>query len=147
MPASTPPSNVSSTNSTSKPREDTNGTEKREVALAKSTDYYASKSRTVHAAILEVWDGTPFLEVAKKYNQSPDVLASAFAVFGKQAIDIAREKGVVCTCLLPLPVRSGCLGPPFSLTKPYECTGDDAKDATVLRNSIPRNGLQQRRLR
>ena len=95
MSASTPPSNALSTRSAPYTREDTSGAEKRDVALAKSIDYYASKSRTVHAAILEVWSGTPFLEVAKKYKQSPDVLASAFAVFGKQAIDIAREKGVV----------------------------------------------------
>ena len=68
-----------------------------ELALSRSTEYYAAKSKTVHAAVLEVWSGTPFLEVAKKYNQTPDVLATAIAVFGKQAIDIAREKGVVRT--------------------------------------------------
>ena len=70
---------------------------KRELALSRSTEYYAVKSKTVHAAVLEVWSGTPFLEVAKKYNQTPDVLATAIAVFGKQSIDIAREKGVVRT--------------------------------------------------
>lgn len=130
-----------STKSPSDSRVDTSGPEKRDLALAKSTDYYASKSRTVHAAILEVWDGTPFLEVAKKYNQSPDVLASAFAVFGKQAIDIAREKGVVRTLhLSPLIYSTRIIG-----YKPAMVI--DAHTQAVLRNSLPRNGLQQRWLR
>ena len=105
---------MSSTNSPSHSGVDTSGTEERHPALEKSIDYYASKSRSVHAAILEVWDGTPFLEVAKKYNQNPDVLASAFAVFGKQAIDIAREKGVVRTFTVSPLIRSTC----FTGSKP-----------------------------
>lgn len=72
-----------------------NATEARDKALSKSPSYYESKSRKVHAAIKEVWSGASFTDVAKKYNQSPEALAVAFAVFGKEAFDIAEEKGVV----------------------------------------------------
>ena len=70
--------------------------EQRTKALSKPVSFYESKSRSVHAAILEIWGGAPFLEVATKYKQTPENLASAIAVFAKQAMDLTREKGVVC---------------------------------------------------
>ena len=72
---------------------------KAEIALSKDIYYFARKSEAVHSAIKEVWAGIPFLDVAKKYNKSPEEMAVAFAVFGKQAIDISREKGVVSPSL------------------------------------------------
>jgi hypothetical protein len=68
--------------------------QEREQALTKPYSYYEGKSKKVHAAMLEVWGGADFKEVAAKYKQTPEGMAVAFACFGKMAFDIAEEKGV-----------------------------------------------------
>ncbi len=142
MNSSTPCSDASSTKTQSASADRSGDYAKCDLALSRSTDYYASKSRTVHAAILEVWNGTPFLEVATKYNQTPDVLASAFAVFGKQAIDIAREKGVVHTST---PAYSAYDSDLLFVLLAMGLYLDDLADLkTVLRDGLSRNGFQQR---
>jgi hypothetical protein len=69
--------------------------QEREQALTKHYLYYEGKAKKVHAAMLEIWGGADFKEVATKYKQTPEGMAVAFACFGKMAFDIAEEKGVV----------------------------------------------------
>ena len=67
-------------------------------ALAKPVSSYERKTKGIHTAMKNIYDGRySFEETAEYHDCTVEELGTMFAVFGMQAMEIGKQRGVVST--------------------------------------------------